>query len=78
MQVIWARRERKYFLMEDWTTQITLMALGFLLSGRMPTGAWFRRSVWCPCASGWAMVSSTDYDKRDKMILIRAFRRLQG
>jgi hypothetical protein len=35
MQVIWVRRERKYFLMEHWTTQITLMALAFLLSTRM-------------------------------------------
>jgi len=25
MQVIWVRREREYFLIEDWTTQITLI-----------------------------------------------------
>ena len=27
MQVIWVRREREYFLLEDWTTQITLIRL---------------------------------------------------
>jgi hypothetical protein len=35
MQVIWVKRERKYFLMEHWTTQITLTALAFLFSTRM-------------------------------------------
>jgi hypothetical protein len=34
MQVIWVGREREYFLTEDWTTQITLMTLGFLSRSR--------------------------------------------
>jgi hypothetical protein len=36
MQLIWVRRERKYFLTWDWTTQITLIALAFLPSRRAP------------------------------------------
>ena len=30
-QVIWVRREWKYFLMEDWTTQIALTVLMFFV-----------------------------------------------
>jgi hypothetical protein len=35
MQVICVGRERKYFLMGDWTTQITLIALAFSSSSRI-------------------------------------------
>jgi hypothetical protein len=56
MQVIWVKRERKYFLMEDWTTQIRLICLKkFLFSStrfaRYATvvdAICQRRSVRCP------------------------------
>jgi hypothetical protein len=39
MQLIWVGRESKYFFEGDWTTQITLMGLGFLFSRRMTDDA---------------------------------------
>jgi hypothetical protein len=56
MEVIWVGWEREYFLIEDWTTQITLMGLEFLFSSRMVIDAAFDRPfktnsfVATPCA----------------------------
>jgi hypothetical protein len=36
MRLIWVRRETEYFLIGDWTTQITLMVLAFLSLCRTP------------------------------------------
>ena len=45
MEVIWVGWEREYFLIEDWTTQITLMGLEFLFSSRMVIDAAFDRPL---------------------------------
>ena len=70
--MIWVRREWEYFLMEDWTTQITLESLRKSSSDgiRNPAGDAMLAGS-CPVSSGRALINCGDGNQEPTQQLLK-------